>query len=317
MDEVILIILKVLPIILILLLGVWMKKKAFINAEIVRGMKKITLSISLPCILFLTFFKAEIKPEFLLLSVVIFIACSLLFGIGLLVKKLQKSSNPFYPSLFTTFLTGPIGFPLFAAYFGAENLYRLALLDVGNSLFIFTVLIAFLSTVSCRVNTTEKKSMSTLLKNMLKSPLTMSMFLGILVSMSGFREQIERLPSAVALLEAMSLMANSAFSLTLLIIGYDLPFKFENFRKTMGTVLLRLAIMLPVAYLINTFLVVRWLGLDKIYQAALYTMFILPPPFIIPLSIVGECEYKEYVLNFISLHLLVSLFAFVILMYAM
>lgn len=314
MNEVILIILKVLPIILILLLGVLLKKTGFINAEIVRGMKKITLNISLPCILFLTFFSAEIDPEFLILSGVIFIACVVLFGVGFLVKKLTKSSNPFYPSLFTTFLTGPIGFPLFSAYFGPENLFKLALLDVGNSLFIFTVLIAFLTTVSCNKDKAEKKNIAALLKNMVKSPLTISMFLGIIVSMTGQSGEIEKLPAASALLETLSLMANSAFPLTLIIIGFDLPFKFNNFKKTMSTVLLRLAIMLPVAYLINTFFIVRWLGLDEIYQAALFTIFILPPPFIIPLSIIGECEHKEYILDFISLHLIVSLIAFIILM---
>lgn len=314
MNEVILIILKILPIILILLLGVWMKKIGFINAEIVGGMKKITLGISLPCILFLTFFRAEIEPKFLILSAVVFIVCILLFGTGFLIKKLKKSPNPFYPSLFTTFLTGPIGFPLFSAYFGAENLYKLALLDVGNSIFIFTVLIAFLSTVSCNKDKTEKKSIAALLKNMMKSPLTISMFLGIMVSMTGKSSEIEKLPAASAVLETLSLMANSAFPMTLLIIGFELPFQFKDFKKTMAAVLLRMAIMLPIAYLINTFVIVRWMGLDETYQAALYTMFILPPPFIIPLSIIGECEHKEYVLNFISLHLVVSLAIFVMIM---
>lgn len=314
-NEVILIILKILPIILILLMGVVMRKIGFINAEIVRGMKKITLGISLPCLLFLTFFRAKMEPEFLVLSLVIFITCILLFGVGFLIMKLQKSSNPFYPTLFTTFLTGPIGFPLFNAYFGAEHLYKLALLDVGNSLFIFTVLIAFLSTVSCEMNSTKKKNISTILKNMIKSPLVISMFLGIIIAMTGTSSTIEKMPIAAALLEAISLMASLAFPLTLLIIGYELPFEFKNYRKTMIAVLLRLAIMLPIAYVLNTFVIVRWMQLDKIYQAALYTMFILPPPFIIPLSIIGECDHKKYVLDFISLHLLVSLIAFIIVMY--
>ena len=151
MNEIILVIMKVLPIILILLLGVWMKKIGFVSADTVRGMKKITLSIALPCILFLAFFKAEMKPELLILSVVIFAACLLEVAMGFLIKKLQKSSNQFYPSLFTTFLTGPIGYPIFMAYFGAGNLYKLAILDVGNSIFIFTVLTVFLCTVSCSI----------------------------------------------------------------------------------------------------------------------------------------------------------------------
>ena len=314
MNEIILVILKVFPIIFILLLGVWMSKTAFLSADTVRGMTKLTMNISLPCILFLTFFEAELKPELLILSVVIFAACLFEFALGFLIKKLQKSTNQFYPSLFTTFLTGPIGFPLFIAYFGTANLYKLAILDVGNSLFIFTVLTVFLSTVSCSVHSTEKGSILANLKNHLKSPLTISMFLGIIVSLSGYRSNIERFPAAAALLEALSLMASAAFPMTLIIIGYELPFDFRNFKKIAVAVLIRLAMMLSIAYLINTFVISRWLGLDITYQAALYTMFLLPPPFIIPLSIVGECEHKKYVLDFISLHLLVSLVAFVLLM---
>jgi malate permease and related proteins len=314
-NEIILVILKALPIILTLLLGVWIKKIGFVSIDAISGMKKLTLNISLPCVLFLTFFEAEMKPEVLILSVVIFAACILEFGLGFLIKKLQTSSNQFYPSLFTTYLTGPIGYPLFIAFFGAGNLYKLAILDVGNSIFIFTVLTAFLSTVSCSINSTKKKSVSAHMKNLIKSPLAVSMFLGIIISLTGYNSMIEKNPAAAALLEAVSFMASAAFPLILIIIGYELPFDFKNFRKISTAVLIRLAMMLSIAYVLNTFVIVRWLGLDEIYQAALYTMFILPPPFIIPLSIIGECEHKQYVLDFISLHLLVSLIAFVILMY--
>ena len=315
MNEIILVILKALPIILTLLLGVWMKKTGFVNVDTVRGMTKIALNISLPCVLFLTFLQAEMKPELLILSIVIFAACLLEFGLGFMIKKLQKSSNQFYPSLFTTFLTGPIGYPLFIAYFGAENLYKLAILDVGNSIFLFTVLTAFLSNVSCRMNLTARKSVSAQMRNLMKSPLVVSMFLGIIISLTGYSPTIEKLPATAALLEAVSLVASTAFPLILVIIGYELPFDFKKFGNIFTVVLLRLAMMLSIAYLLNTFVLVRWLGLDEVYQAALYTMFILPPPFIIPLSIIGECEHKKYVLDFISVHLLVSMIAFIILMY--
>lgn len=314
-NEIFLVVLKALPVILTLLLGVWMKKNAYIGVDTIRGMKKIALNISLPCVLFLTFFEAQLTPQLLILSLVIFAACSLEFAAGFLIKKLQHSSNPFYPSLFTTFLTGPIGYPLFIAYFGAGNLYKLAILDVGNSIFIFTVLIIFLSTVSCNMNATAKKSVFAHLVDMIKSPLVISMFLGIIISLTGYSPMLEKLPAAAALLESLSLVASTAFPLILIIIGYELPFDFKNFRTIIYAVLARLALMLAIAYLLNTFVIVRWLGLDTIYQAALYTMFILPPPFIIPLSIIGECDHKQYVLDFISVHLVVSLLAFITLMY--
>jgi len=93
MNEIILILLKVLPIILILILGYWMKRIRYINIEIIRGMKKITLGISLPSLLFLTFFKAEMKVEFLLLSFIIFATCILLFVKGFLTKFSENSPS--------------------------------------------------------------------------------------------------------------------------------------------------------------------------------------------------------------------------------
>lgn len=310
-----LVVLKTLPIILTLLLGVWMKKTGFVGIDTIQGLKKISLNISLPCILFLIFFEAEMTPELLILAGVIFAVCALEFALGFLIKKVQGSSNQFYPSLFTTYLTGPIGFPLFIAFFGAGSLYKLAILDVGNTLFIFTVLTVFLSTVSCSVNSTDRPSVSAHLQNLVKSPLTLSMFLGLIMSLTGYSQMIANSPAAKALLETMGSIGGTAFPLILIVIGYELPFDFKNFGKISTAVLLRLAMMLSMAYLVNTFIVVRWLGLDEIYQAAVYTMFILPPPFIIPLYIIGECEHKRYVLDFISLHLLVSLLAFVVLIY--
>jgi malate permease and related proteins len=99
--------------------------------------------------------------------------------------------------------------------------------------------------------------------------------------------------------------------LTLIIVGFEPPFDFRNFSKTIAAVLIRLAMMLAIAYLINTFIIIPWLGLDKIHQAAVYALFILPPPLIIPLSIIGECDHKRYVWDYISLHLIISLIAFV------
>ena len=314
MNEIILVVIKTLPIILTLLLGVWIKKANFLGFETIRGITKLVLNISLPCLLFYSLFQAKIEPKLLILSAVIFAVCLLTFLLGFLIKKLQKSPNQFYPSVFTTFLTGPLGFPLFVAYFGAQNLYKLAILDVGNTVFIFTVLSVFLGTVSCSVDPSKKRGIPSHLKNLIKSPLTISVFLGIFFSLTGLSSVIAKLPVVASGLDAVSLVASATLPLTLIIVGFELPFDFRNFSKTIASVLLRLAMMLVIAYLINTFIVIRWLGLDKIYQAALYTLFILPPPFIIPLSIIGECEHKKYVLDFISLHLIVSLIAFIVLM---
>jgi hypothetical protein len=314
MVTVSLVLVKILPIILMLGLGVWMRVSNFVSASTINGMKKITMNITVPALLFSSFVSADLRPEVLLLSFVVFAACALEFGMGFVFKQLQKSTNPFYPSLFTTYLTGPIGFPLFIAYFGQDNLYRLAILDIGNAIFLFTVLTVFLASVSCDMKSIARQSFLYHLQKLVQSPLPVSIFLGIGFSISGISTVFVNNPFGAAILETVSLTASAAIPMILIVVGYELPFDFSNIRAIIAAIALRMFMMLTLAYLINTFIIVRWLRLDEIYTAALYIMFILPPPFFIPLSIVGECEHKKFVLDFVSFHLIISLIAFVIVM---
>jgi hypothetical protein len=314
MNAVMLVLLKILPIILMLGLGVWMRISSFVSMSTVNGMKKVTMNITVPALLFSVFVSTDLQPQVLLLSFIIFLTCTLQFGLGFLFQKIQKSDNPFYPSLFTTYLTGPIGFPLFIAYFGSENLYRLAILDIGNAIFLFTVLAVFLTSVSCDMKSMVKQNLRQQLMRLLRSPLPVSMFLGLAISITGLSSFFSLNPVGSAVLDTISLTANAAIPLLLIVVGYELPFDFSNFKNIFAAIAIRMTMMLILAYLINTYIIVRWLRLDEIYTAALYTLMILPPPFFIPLSIVGECDHKKFVLDFVSVHLFVSLIAFVVVM---
>lgn len=314
MAEMTLVLLKIAPVLLLIGLGVWLRWKQFVSPLGIQAIKKIVMDIALPALLFVTFLQTELKSEVFLLSAVVFVASSITFGMGFVLRKIQRISNPFYPSLFATYLTGPIGFPLFIAYFGSENFYRLAILDVGNSLFLFTVLTVFLSTVSCDMKSVEKKSVSTFLKNIVKAPLALGTFFGIAFSVMGIGAAMEQHLVGVALLDFLQMLGGITVPTMLLVVGFELPFQFQNVKSVLLAVLLRMTMMLFLAYLINKMVLVRWLGLDELYTAALYTMFLLPPPFVVPLSIIGECEHKNYVLNFVSLHLLCSMIAFAVIM---
>ncbi len=314
MQEALLVVLKIFPILTLLGMGVWLRASAFVSRDVVQGIKKITMNIAVPALLFTTFSGTQLEPQILLLSFMVFLACTLEFGLGFVFQKLQKSSNPFYPSLFTTYLNGPVGFPLYIAFFGQENFFRLAILDIGNAVFLFTVLTVFLDTVRCNMQSFPRKKLSHYLKTLFRSPLPVSIFVGIFFSLTGLGRLMADHPLGIALYESIALVASAAIPLILIVVGYDLPFDFSHFNRVVTGIALRLIMMLTLAYLINRFVIVQWLQLDALYTAALYTMFILPPPFFIPLSIIGECEHKRFVLDFVSLHLFISLGAFLILM---
>ncbi len=304
---------KIMPVVLLIAFGAALKKRNFLSKEAVAGMKKLVLNFSLPCLIFLTFLRSDIKPEYFVISTVVFASCSAALSLGFLFKRLQRSANQFYPSVFSSFTTGLVGYPLFTAVFGAEQLYKLAILDIGNLVFIFTVLTNFLQKVSCEFSGIKKLSLKEQLIGMLKSPLLVGAALGIAASLSGHSQQLQSNPLSSALIAAVSLISSLSVPLTLIIIGQDLNFSLRNFLKPASAVLLRMAVMLSAAWLLNTYVVEGMLGLDRMFQVALYTLFILPPTFLIPVYIEGDCEEKGFVVNFFSIHIVFTLAAFVIL----
>lgn len=314
MGNILTVVLKILPTVIIIFIGVWMKRRKFVSRDTAAGLTKIVMNFTLPALLFLSFFEAVIDPVTLSLVGVIFLVSLMTFASGFLVQKHLKQSNRFLPALFAAWLTGPIAFPLFSTYFGLDNLYKLVMLDIGNSVFIFSVLIAYLTTVSDQENAAKHKSIPFLLKNLIRSPLLIAMALGLLFSMTGWGSVLKEIPLGASILETLSLISAASFPLMLLIMGFELPFDFRNYRRILPLVLLRVSLMLVLAYLLNTFVLVPLFGLDEIYQAALYTMLIMPPPFIIPLSIIGESRDKDDILDIISLHVIVTLVVFVVLM---
>lgn len=314
MNENIVITFKVVPVILTIALGVVLEKTRFINDDTVKGMKKVVLNISLPSLLFLNFLRADLKPRALLISLFIFAACSIGLAIGFLFKKLQRSTNQFYPAVYSSFVTGLLGYPLFISVFGSEQLYKLAILDIGNLFFIFTVLSSFLDSVRCDQTGRNKIKFSEQIKKMAKSPVMIGLFLGIMISMAGKGDFFETYPATSALVTAVTMIANTTVPIMLLVIGYELHFDIKHFVAPIYAVLLRIIAMLSLAYILNTYIVERLLGLDEMFKMAVYTMFVLPPTFIIPVFIEGECEEKSFVLNFLSIHVIFSIVAFIILM---
>ena len=260
MNDIITIALKAFPVIALITTGVVLEKTAFISVDAVKGMKKLILNLALPCLLFLILLDADLQADYLWGSVAVFITCLLAFSLGFLFKKIWKSSNAFFLAVYSSFVTGVIGYPLFISTFGAEHLYRLAILDIGNLIFIFIVLATFLDKVGCNQTGRKRMSLKDQIKHIVKSPFLISMFLGILVSMLDGRTFFHTNPATAALLTAAGMLADITLPLILLVIGYELHFDLKQLLVPLPAVLLRIGMMLLLAYLLNTFVIDRLLG---------------------------------------------------------
>jgi hypothetical protein len=98
-----------------------------------------------------------------------------------------------------------------------------------------------------------------------------------------------------------------------LVIGYELHIDFATMARPLAMAVTRLALWLGLAWLVTTFVVDGWLHLDHGFKLAVYTMFLLPPSFGMPIFIPEEeGENRQLILQGISIHLILSIVTFIV-----
>ena len=136
---------------------------------------------------------------------------------------------------------------------------------------------------------------------------------GVLFNRSGLYQRLLDQAWYGSLEATLQMLGGMTTPLVALIIGSELKFQRAGLSQPARTVLLRLFVWVPAGLAFSLLVISTLLGLDRIYQAAVMTMVILPPPFVIPLFMKNaSAEETAYVVNTLSLATLVALGAFVL-----
>ncbi len=308
MEQTTQIINRVLPIILLIILGNWIRRRQFIAAATIEDLRKLVVNLALPSVLFLTFLQIELKLTYLVVFVLIFCTCLLLFGLGFLLKRQFNIRQTYFPFLMTGFEYGMLGVSLFGGAYGMEKLGYIGVLALGHEIFIWFVFLAFL--LMKRDGIQDSKQ---LLGTFFKSPVIVAILTGLILNLLGLKTQAFQAPISGALLATFQFLANLVVPVILLIVGYSLKFDRQGIRAALPVTLLRLTILVPLALGLNIFFIRGWLHLEPIFEAALFTLLILPPPFIIPLYMRSNQEQeKNYVNNVLALYTIFSVVIYIV-----
>jgi len=302
----------VAPILLRIAAGMAFPGRGFLKPETIVELKKLVISVTLPSLLFYSFFNMKLEGRYLVVIVSVFTTCCLMLVAGIVIKRLMRQDNPYYPALFTGFEAGMLAYSLFIPVFGAENTQMVAIVQLGQTLFVFFILVTYMIKRGGAAI-----SPGQLVVSFFKTPTILSVILGILVSVSGLSAVITGTVAGATILEFIRLLSTLTVPLIVLVIGYDLLcFDWSDLKKLrlpLVTAFIRLSLMVMMAILLNTFVIGRFLQLGHTFQAALYTIFILPPPFVLPFYMRGaKDEHRQMVLSTISVHIVISLLAYIV-----
>ena len=209
------------PIFAAVALGIIARRKKLMDEAGVRGMQQFVMKFGLPCVIFNSCLTADIGVESL--TSMALVIPSVLLG-TLWAFRARKSRFPYHnlPQLFTAQETGMLGIPLFMILFGADQAYRMGVLDLAQAVTAYPT-IAILSAA-----TSENPSPKAILKNVLTSPLLIMSALGLTLNISGIGDWMEGIGIRSVITECTAFLAQPISAMMIFSVGYNFSLEKGN-----------------------------------------------------------------------------------------
>lgn len=294
---------KIVPVVLMILIGFACRKFKIISSEGINGLKTLATDFMLPVLLFHTLATTVYTRQTALIIGVLFLHLCLALALGMLIRKRFPSMGAFLPFIVSSFEGGMLGYPLYMVLFGEAQLSNIATLDIANTIFTFTLYLAFLTS---QVNGSfAPKDMA---RNVMHSKVFWGVFLGIVLGVMGVFDRF--LDTAVGqTYDACQQMLTSALSaIILIVVGHGLSFKKEVLSQCLRSILGRIAIN-GVLLCLTLFLLRSVMNApEKIAALILYTC--LPPTFVVPTYAKTEKE-TQILSTTISLYCVFTILVFI------
>ncbi|WP_066895220.1 AEC family transporter [Clostridium nigeriense] len=191
---------------LIMLIGVYGKRKNIINEEINIGLRKILLEITLPLLVINSFsfdFQDEMKRNILIAfiySIAFFIIATIISYIFLIPIKGDKKRILHFANVFSN--CGFIGFPVINNLYKAEGMVYGSIFNMVFTIFLWTYGIIIFS------NKINKKN----IKKVFSNPSIVAAYIGISMMLLNIKP-----PSFI--LESMKMVGNMTTPISMIIVG--------------------------------------------------------------------------------------------------
>ena len=221
------------------------------------------------------------------------------------VDLLFRLNSRFVPFLTTGFEAGMLGYALFNMLYGSSRTAEFARIDLGQVLFVFTVYKVLLG-----LESRERADFGQLLREMALSPIIIAIAAGVLLGATGLYRALVPSGAGALITACTDFVAAPTSAIILLTIGYDLVLGDIPWASTARVVALRFGIMMLLRFAFVALLKALWP--DAALAAAVNVMFILPPPFVLPVF-ADDADQRVYVSSALSVSTLVAVAGFAVL----
>lgn len=260
MDNLIFALNAVLPLVLLIMLGVFLKKIGLLNDEFLKTGNKLTFRVLLPCLLFCNIYKIESFDEINVAFIAYAMAAVVvLFSLAMLSARLFVKENArrgvVVQGLFRSNYA-LIGIPLATSLFGETGAAAASVLSAFCVPMFNALAVIALSVFSD--DEKRKANIGGILLGILKNPLIIGIFSGLVVlalrTLFVSEGIMFRLENVAFFYEALTLLSKTATPLALIILGGTFSFSATGkMWKTVLAVSLLRTIVVPSAVLAGAY----------------------------------------------------------------
>lgn len=203
----------VAPIFAVVLAGVFARRKGLFTNDEIKGMQQYVMKFGLPCVLFNSCLGASMGAESLASMAMVFptILFGTLFAFFVLRKKMPYHN---LPVLFAAQESGMLGIPLYMTLFGADQVFRMGVLDLAQT----PVCIPTLAIIAS--DSGENPSIPAIIKNVFKSPLLLMSLAGLILNLTGAKLMLDQMGVLSVITEITSFIAQPVSALMLFSVGF-------------------------------------------------------------------------------------------------
>ena len=221
MDKFLTVVQVVMPIFVSVFLGVYARKKQLLTPEGTNGLQQFVMNFGLPCVVFNSCLTADIGAESL--TSMVLVTPLMLLSVRWAFRA-RKKQFPYHnlPQLFTAQETGMLGIPLYMILFGADQAYRMGVLDLAQAPLAYPV-IAILS-----AKAGDNPSPAAILKKVFTSPLLIMSLSGLILNLSGASDWLLAVGIRDIITESTSFIAQPVSALMIFSVGYNFTLKKGN-----------------------------------------------------------------------------------------
>ena len=274
----------VAPIFAAIILGVLAKKNTWVTAENVQGFQKFVMKFGLPCVVFNSCLTAQIGVESLT-SMALMLPAVLLATIWAFRARKKKFPYHNLPQLFCAQESGMLGIPLFMILFGADQAYRMGMLDLTQSVIAIPV-IAILS-----ADAGQNPSVAAITKKVFSSPLMIMSLLGLVLNISGIGAWLEIIGVRGIITETTTFLSQPVSALMIFSVGYNFSLA-KGSRSTIAKVSVIHFVYYGIVCLLAQAALFLIPDVDSLTRLAIFLYCMLPGSYLAPSLGRSEEEYQ-------------------------